>query len=180
LSRSRCSIRLPLLTALIAAIALPAHSVGASATKRDSVIISGSGRFGSFQVGLTTEREIVKTAGSPAERVVSDSHGSAGVLGWFLVYRCGRGCSTSYAIWRRTGRLTDFETNSPRVATPRGTRIGMSAREAEQRERRRFGPACGSWDAIRVGNMRIYRDQGRVVRFLFLSRRGSVYPDGEC
>lgn len=52
--------------------------------------------------------------------------------------------------------------------------------DAERREGRRFGAASGRWDAMRIGNLRIYRDRGRVVHFLYLSRRGSVYPDGAC
>lgn len=172
----------PLLPCLLASCALATLATTATASPREppAVVVTGSGRFGAFQVGRTTEQQIRQVAGKPDEVAAAESYGPDGLLGWFLTYRCGPRCTTKYTVSRRTGRLTDFETNSPRVATPNGTRVGMTVFEAQRREKRRFGPACGSWDAMRIGNLRVYRDRSRVVHFLYLHPRNSVYPDGAC
>ena len=102
------------------------------------------GRIGPFRIDVTTEAQIRAELGRPlgVEPVYWPTQKA--VYGRRLTYRCGPKCRTDYSINSRTGKLSDFWSQSHRFVTERGTRPGMTAREAKARERKTLLPGCGS------------------------------------
>ena len=88
--------------------------------------------------------------------------GRGGVVGRMLTYRIResrrRTCRRTYAFPRRRARLQDFSSTCMATRTPRGTRVGTSAREAEAREK---VPAAASPS---LGHDCAFADVGVAVR----------------
>ncbi len=108
------------------------------------------GRIGPLQIDVSTESNVRRFAGEPfkVENVLSEAKKDP--VGYELYYRCGRRCITTYAIAYATGKLSDFQTQSPRFVTERGSHVGMSAARAALAERRKIVGACGEGHAIQL------------------------------
>ena len=98
------------------------------------------GRIGSLQIDVSTEADIRQFAGAP-DKVERELW--PGIRGRTLIYRCGRKCETSYSINDKTGKLSDYWTQSRRFRTEHGSFVGMSAARAARLERRRPHAGCG-------------------------------------
>ena len=167
---------------LITFVAAVAASAGCAA--RGTPIVRVDGRVGSFRIDVTTKAQILALEGKP-DRVEPDFVPTRKKpLGQTLFYRCGRGCETAYSISDATGRLSDFETSSPRFVTERGSHVGMRATEAARRERTTFGPGCGPgpylhvrWDRRHAFVLTAW--SGKVDHIMYLGPH-SVYYDGLC
>jgi hypothetical protein len=91
---------------------------------------------------------------------------------------------TQYSINARTGKLSDFWSQSKRFVTEHGTRPRMTLREARVRERRRAVPGCGFPRYIHLGPERrhvfvLAIFHGRVDSIGYLGPH-TVYYDGLC
>ena len=110
--------------------------------------------------------------------------GKKGVYGRTLTYRCGHACTTQYSINARTGKLSDFWSQSQRFVTEHGTRPGMTAREAKAREGKQLVPGCGfpryihlRWDERHIFVLASFH--GRVDSIGYLGPH-TVYYEGLC
>jgi hypothetical protein len=115
-------------------------------------------------------------------KVVAEAPG--GPSGRTLYYRCGRGCRTAYSFNSSTGKLSDFQTSSPRFVTERGSYVGMKAAEAARREHAKVGPGCGDDRVIPVGLDRhhtlvLFVWRGEVDGVVYLGPH-SIFYDGLC
>jgi hypothetical protein len=133
---------------------------------------------------VTTEAQIRALVGTPdkVERTFSPSRKKP--TGRTLTYRCGPHCATWYSINNSTGKLSDFESTSPGFVTERGSRVGMTAKEAARRENRKPRPGCGTgpYLYIRTGPHLIFVLSvwgGTVHTMTYLGPR-SVYYEGLC
>jgi hypothetical protein len=158
--------------------------VAGTAAAAGGPIVRADGRVGPFRIDVTTEAQVRALAGRP-DRVVDQFFPSRKTpVGHKLYYRCGRGCQTVYSINDGTGRLSDFESNSPRFVTERGSRVGSQASEAAQREARKLVPGCGDglylhlrWDSHHTFVLTVWH--GKVNGIIYLGPH-SVYNDGLC
>ena len=147
-------------------------------------VAHGDGRIGPFRIDVTTEAQIRAELGRPLKVEKDYWPPKKRVYGRTLTYRCGPKCRTHYSINARTGTLSDFWSQSHRFATERGTRPGMTAREARRRERLPLVPGCGfpryihlRFDEHHAFVLAIFRS--RVASIGYLSPN-TVYYDGLC
>jgi hypothetical protein len=147
-------------------------------------VVHADGRVGAFRIDRTTEAQIRTAYGKPAriEPVYNDV--TRRKTGRTLVYRCGRGCSTRYSISVATGRLSDFETSSPRFRTEHGSHPGMSAARAVRLEGKRLVPGCGDalyvhlrWDGHHA--FVLTATHGRIDGIAYLGPH-TVFYEGLC
>jgi hypothetical protein len=142
------------------------------------------GRIGSLQIDVSTAADVRHFAGRPdkVEREVWP-----GIRGRTLIYRCGRKCKTAYSINDKTGKLSDYWTQSPRFRTEHGSYVGISAARAARLEGKKPHPGCGFplYLYLRVGGPRQQRLfvlaiwKGKIDSIGFLGPH-SVYYDGLC
>jgi len=168
---------------LLVTVALAAAaSAGCGSSRPATVRVDG--RIGRFRIDVTTEAQLVASAGQP-DRVEDDfAPLRKRPVGHTLYYRCGRRCETAYSIARATGRLSDFESNSPDFVTERGSHVGMRAAEAARREGKKLAPGCGTGPYI---DLRLDRHHtvtlaawgGKVREIIYLGPH-SVYYEGLC
>jgi hypothetical protein len=158
--------------------------VAAAVAAPGSWIAHPDGRIGPFRIDATSEAQIRSVLGKPLKVENDYWPGKKGVYGHTLTYRCGPKCTTEYSINIRTGRLSDFWSQSQRFVTERGTRPGMPAREARAREGKPLVPGCGF---PRYIHLRF--DDGHVFVLAIFHRRvdsigylgpHTVYYDGLC
>jgi hypothetical protein len=142
------------------------------------------GRIGPLQIDVTTEAQIRAALGRPLKVEKDYWPGKKGVYGHTLTYRCGRRCTTQYSINERTGRLSDFWSQSQRFFTEHGTRAGMTSREATARERKPLLPGCGfpryihlRFDRRHIFVLAVFH--GRVDSIGYLGPH-TVYYEGLC
>jgi len=122
-----------------------------------STIVSPQGTVGSLTFGSSTQRDIQNVAGTPD----ATAQGSFGVpntpdylaLGYQCSHSASRGslpltnsnstyCLNVYYLNTATGHLGAFATTSETFETPQGTKVGMTATEAQQREGRSVVKGC--------------------------------------
>ncbi len=125
------------------AIVLTVLAVAAAGSSPGSWVAHPDGRIGPFRIDATPEAQIRAVLGTPLKVEKDFWPSKRGVYGRTLTYRCGPKCMTQYSINARTGKLSDFWSQSQRFVTEGGTRPGMTAREARARERKRLLPGCG-------------------------------------
>jgi hypothetical protein len=111
--------------------------VVASALAIGTWVAHPDGRVGPFRIDGTTEAQIRAVLGRPLKVENDYWPGKKGVYGRTLTYRCGPKCMTQYSINARTGKLSDYWSQSQRFVTEHGTRPGTTAREAAAREGKR-------------------------------------------
>ena len=130
--------------------------------------ITINGQIGTLQFGTSTESNIVAVAGPPDETAQSTFNAPNDPNYEGLGYNCTTAqnsgalplapqdntspysCATIYYINVDTGTLAAFSTTSSNFQTPNGTRAGMPAAEAEQREQQQVTSGCTS--GIGVGS----------------------------
>jgi hypothetical protein len=132
-------------------------------------VISQTGRIGPLRLDRSTRADVIAFAGRPdAERRGAEGIGPGAQAFRALGYDCsdksnddafglayppnghaGPFCRTVFWINRRTGRLGDFYTTSPRYSESHGVRIGMKTAEAERLTHERAYVGCG--ESIFVG-----------------------------
>jgi hypothetical protein len=142
------------------------------------------GRIGPLQIDASTETDVRHFAGKP-EKV--ESVVWPGIRGRTLIYRCGRQCETSYSINAKTGKLSDYWTQSPRFRTERGSFVGMRAARAARLEHKRPHLGCGFplYLFLRTSNRPEQRLfvlaiwKGKIDSIGYLGPH-SVYYDGLC
>lgn len=108
------------------------------------------GRIGPLQLDVSTESDVRAFAGEPFKLAQVFSEAKKDSVGYELYYRCGDRCVTVYAIAYSTGKLADFDTQSPRFVSERGSRVGMTAAHAAATEHRKIVPDCGEGHAIHL------------------------------
>jgi len=142
------------------------------------------GRIGPLQIDVSTETQVRRYAGKPFEVQREFWPGKKGQFGRTLDYRCGPHCITSYSINNRTGRLSDYWTQSPRFVTERGSHPGMSATHAARAEGKKLVPGCGfphyvhlRWDDSHIFVLAVWK--GRIDSIGYLGPH-TVYYDGLC
>ena len=147
-------------------------------------VVHPDGRIAQFRVDRTTEAEVRAALGKPArvEAIVNDV--TQRRVGRAFTYRCGRSCSTIYSISAATGKLSDFETESPQFRTERGSHPGMSAARAARLEGKRLVPGCGDglyvhvhWD--RHHAFVLTASHGRIDGITYLGPHSVLY-EGLC
>lgn len=126
------------LVVLLASVTVLTLAEGASAEPASSsvsrMVVRADGRIGPFRVDVTTERQIRARFGVPDEvEEVWDGAGDS-ILGHFIYYACGRNCQTAFGIRKRTHRLSQFWSQSPRFVTAHGSHPGMRVAEVLRRE----------------------------------------------
>src|SRR5256885_13140578 len=126
-----------------AAVPLLASLVRATAGAAGRPVVRADGRIGPFRIDHTNEAQLRATLGRPTRVVKVVAEAPGGPSGRTLYYRCGRGCRTAYSVSSSTGKLSDFQSSSPRFVTERGSYVGMKATEAARRERAKIVPSCG-------------------------------------
>jgi hypothetical protein len=106
------------------------------------------------------------------------------VVGHELYYRCGRDCLTVYAVSNATGKLADYNTQSPEFVTERGSRVGMPARQAAAREGQKVVGGCAEGHFIQLRNddrhifvLGVF--EGRVPSIVYLGPHTLSY-EGLC
>jgi hypothetical protein len=168
---------LRVLAAVITAAAFIASAPGTWVADPD-------GRVGPFRLDVTTEAQIRSQLGKPLGVIKDYWPGKKGVYGRTLTYRCGRKCTTQYSINARTGKMSDWWSQSHRFVTERGTRPGVTAREARTREGKPLLPGCGfpryihlRFDEHHIFVLAIFH--GRVDSIGYLGPH-TVYYDGLC
>lgn len=138
-----------------------------------SLVIHPDGRIGPLQIDVSKEADVRHFAGKPfkVEKVFSEAKKAP--VGYELYYRCGRGCVTTYAISHATGKLSDFNTQSSRFVTEKGSRVGMSATEAAAAERRKIVGGCGEghyihlrWDERHMFVLGIFKRKVSLIAYL--------------
>jgi hypothetical protein len=117
-----------------------------------SYVVTRTGKIGSVTLGASTEADVRRALGAPANVQVAN----VGVSGYpqfrALGYECDKGsssrqeadpiqaasngttCSTRYFVNTTNGRLVGFWTTSSTYSTDHGTQVGMTAAEAVQHE----------------------------------------------
>jgi hypothetical protein len=147
-------------------------------------IVRADGHIGSLRIDISTEAQIRALEGKPHRIEDEFFPPRKSPVGHTLYYSCGRGCETAYSINNATGRLSDFETSSPRFLTARGSHVGMRAAAAARRERTRLVPGCGTgpyihvrWDSHHAFVLSAWG--GKVDQITYLGPH-SVYYDGLC
>ena len=147
-------------------------------------VVHPDGRIGQFRIDRTTEAQIRAALGKPARVDSVFDEVNRRRVGRALTYRCGRGCSTTYSVSVATGKLSDFETTSPRFRTERGSHPGMSAAQAARLEGKRLVPGCGDglyvhvrWD--RHHAFVLTASHGRINGIAYLGPH-SVFYEGLC
>ena len=175
----RSVTRTSLIVACVGAVA--ASAVGAAG---GSQIVRADGRIGSLRIDVSTEAQIRALEGKPDRMEDEFFPPGKSPVGDTLYYSCGRSCETAYSINNATGRLSDFETSSPRFLTARGSHVGMRAAAAARRERTRLVPGCGTgpyihvrWDLHHAFVLTAWG--GKVDQIIYLGPH-SVYYDGLC
>jgi hypothetical protein len=130
---------------IVIAIAVAGCSSGSR-----SWTVHSDGRIGPLKLDVSTESDVRDFAGKPfkIEKVFSEAKKDP--VGYELYYRCGDRCVTTYAIAYSTGKLSDFDTQSPRFVSERGSRVGMSATRAAAAEHRKIVGACGEGRVIQL------------------------------
>jgi hypothetical protein len=108
------------------------------------------GRIGPLKLDVSTESDVRDFAGKPFKIAKVFSEAKKDPVGYELYYRCGNRCVTVYAISYSTGKLSDFNTESPRFVSERGSHVGMSAKRAAAGEHRKIVGACGEGHAIQL------------------------------
>jgi hypothetical protein len=166
---------------LLLLVVLVAAGCGSSTS---SWTVYPDGRIGPLEIDVSTELAIRRFAGRPdkVEREVWP-----GIRAHTLVYRCGRKCETSYSINDKTGKLSDYWTQSPRFRTEHGSFVGMSAARSARLEGRKPHPGCGFpfYLYLRAGGnpenrlfvLAIWK--GKIDSIGYLGPH-SVYYDGLC
>ena len=156
--------------ALLLAAAVAAAAPSAAGREGDGVVlVSPAGQIGALSLDRSTEADVRRLAGKPAHVSSFADAGGGPLIGKELQYRCGHGCRTSYLISRATGRITDFVSNSPRLVTPHGSRVGMSQEEVERREGVRARSLCLRSVVLHSGPRRLELEIGpkkTLVRFI--------------
>jgi hypothetical protein len=150
-------------------------TVGAAARP----VVHADGRIGPFRIDRTTEAQLRATLGKPTRVVRVFSEAPRGPSGRTLYYRCGRGCRTAYSFNSSTGKLSDFQTSSPRFVTERGSYVGMKAAEAARRERAKIMPGCGDDRVIRRHALAVLVWHGKVDLLVYLGSH-SIFYEGLC
>jgi hypothetical protein len=105
------------------AAAFLACLVAATTTAAARPVVRADGRIGPFRLDRTTEATLRATLGKPTRVVRVFAEAPGGPSGRTLYYRCGRGCRTAYSFNSSTGKLSDFQTSSPRFVTERGSYV---------------------------------------------------------
>lgn len=108
------------------------------------------GRIGALQIDVSTEQDVRDVAGRPFKVAKVLKETGPQPVGHELYYRCGRGCLTVYAISKATGKLADYNTQSREFVTERGSRVGMPAGRAAEREGRKIVGGCGEGHYIHL------------------------------
>jgi hypothetical protein len=134
-----------------------------------------------LRIDVSTEAQIRGFAGKPFKVQRELWPGKAGRT---LYYRCGRECETAYSISKKTGRLSDYWTQSRRFATERGSRVGMTAERAARLEGRKPHPGCGfpRYIYLRSPDKELFVLaiwKGKVHSIAYLGPH-SIYYDGLC
>ena len=166
------------------AAALLACIAAATAGAAGRPVVRADGRIGSFRIDRTTEAQLRASLGRPTRVVKVVAEAPGGPSGRTLSYRCGRGCRTAYSFNSATGRLSDFQTSSPRFVTERGSYVGMKATEAARRERAKIRPGCGDdrvihvrWDLHHALVLLVWH--GKVEMLVYLGPH-SIFYEGLC
>lgn len=158
-------------------------SAGCGSAK-SSWTVHPDGRIGPLEIDVSTEANIRQFAGKP-DKVQRELW--PGIRGRTLIYRCGRKCETSYSINDKTGKLSDYWTQSPLFKTEHGSFVGMSAARAARLEGKRPHLGCGFplYLYLRAGDQPEQRRfvlaiwKGRIDSIGYLGPH-SVYYDGLC
>ena len=108
------------------------------------------GRIGPLRLDVSTESDVRDFAGKPFKIAKVFSEAKKDPVGHELYYRCGDRCVTVYAISYATGKLADFNTESRRFVSERGSHVGMPAKRAAAAEHRKIVGACGEGRAIQL------------------------------
>ncbi len=168
----------------VTAVVLTVLAFAAAGSSPGSWVVHPDGRVGPFRIDATAEAQIRPVLGNPLEVEKDFWPGKRGVYGSTLTYRCGPKCTTQYSINARTGKLSDFWSQSQRFATERGTRPGVTAREAKSREGKPLVPGCGfpryihlRWDERHIVVLAIFH--GKVDSIGYLGPH-TVYYEGLC
>jgi hypothetical protein len=162
-------------------VCLATANAGAAAGRP---VVRADGRIGPFRIDRTTEAQLRATLGRPTRAVKVVAEAPGGPSGRTLLYRCGRGCRTDYSFNSSTGKLSDFQTSSPRFVTERGSHVGMKATEAARRERAKILPSCGDdraihvrWDLHHALVLLVWH--GKVDMLVYLGPH-SIFYEGLC
>lgn len=165
------------------AVALLAVAVtaGCGSGSSSSSEVHPDGGIGPLKIDVSTEAQIRDFAGEPFK---VQPEVWPGIRGRTLEYRCGRSCVTSYSINSKTGRLSDYRTQSPRFITESGSHVGMSAARAARLEGKRARPGCGfpRYIYLRTDDEHLFVLaiwKGRVDSIGYLGPH-TVYYDGLC
>jgi hypothetical protein len=149
-----------------------------------AVQVHPDGRIGPLTIDVSTEADVRKFAGKPAKVQRDFWPGKKGQFGRSLIYHCGPGCMTSYSINQKTGKLSDYWTQSRRFTTERGSRVGMRATRAAVLEGRKPVLGCGfprylhlRFDDDHIFVLAIWH--GRVDSIGYLGPH-TVYYEGLC
>jgi hypothetical protein len=167
--------------ALACAAAVVTGTAGATG---GGIVVRADGQVGSFQIDVTTEKQVRALAGKPVS--VGSVLPPAGTkpLGHTLFYHCGPGCQTAYSISRKTGKLSDFSSNSTRFVTERGSYVGARGPKAGRWEGSKPGPGCGKGRFIRIRWDSQHRFflvvQGGTVDAITYLGPHSIFPGGFC
>jgi hypothetical protein len=123
------------------------------------IVISAAGRIGPLKMDRSTPGDIISFLGKPGAEARGVEFSGVHYRG--LGYGCsarprddafplletprgrsGPSCRTAFWINRRTGRLGDFYTSSPRFSESHGVHMGMKTADAERLVGRRVYVGC--------------------------------------
>jgi hypothetical protein len=165
-------------------LALAAALLTAGCGGKTGLVVHADGRIGPFRLDRTTEAEVRAKLGKPDGLIGKmDPAETAPHGGRTLVYVCGRDCRSEYSFNNDTKALSDFWTQSSHWRTERGSRPGMPAKKAAEREGRKIGPGCSGdqvqirWDQGHSYVLIMWK--GKVDSITYLGRH-STYYDGLC
>lgn len=99
---------------------------------KNQVKVTASGRIGKVQLGRSTQADVVREFGKPKAIVAPPGAVKPAVA---LEYDMQDVTPTMFIFSRRTHRLTDLYTSSPRYRTPEGTSPGTFALTAQRNEK---------------------------------------------
>lgn len=147
-------------------------------------VVHADGRIGRFQIGVTTKAQLIAALGKPRVTIDAVPRPGAKPLGVHVGYSCGTSCDTVYSFSAKTGRLSDFATESPTITTERGSHAGMSTSEALKREGKALIPSCKPamvipvrWDATH--KLGVSTLKGRVTIIAYIGPN-STYAKPFC
>jgi hypothetical protein len=147
-------------------------------------VVHADGRIGAFRIGVTTRAQLVAALGKPRLTTGAVPRPGATPLGVHVAYSCGTHCDTVYSFSAKTGKLSDFATESPRIRTEHGSHAGMPTSQAVALEGKPLVPSCAPasvihvrWDAAH--KLGVSTLKGRVTLIVYLGPN-STYVKPFC